>query len=841
YPEAEPLYRRSLAIREKVLGPGHPDVAQSLNNLALLCRNQGRYPEAEQLYRRSLAIRETALGPDHPSVANSLNNLAELYQGQGRYAEAEPLYKRTVAIVEKALGPDHPNVGTSLNNLAGLYQAQGRTDDAEPLYKRTAAIAEKALGPDHPDVATALNNLAWLYHVQGRTAEAEPLYKRTVSILENALGPDHPNVGRSLGNLAGLYSAQRDWARAADYWRRSTSVVVRRTRRGSDDVGLVLTGKRKGETEQASRRFWGLIKAVHHLAAQDRGAQDHLAREMFQAAQWAQGSEAAASLAQMAARGAKGDLALAALIRERQDLVGEWQKRDSMRGAAVAQAPDMRDRPAEAANIARLEAIDARIAEIDKTLRETFPDYAAFARPTPLSVEEVQRELGPDEALVLFLDTLELEHTPEETFIWVVTKTDLRWVRSEVGRAALQREVAALRCGLDADGARDAPGSPCSSSFNGIYSDQDRGSGKPLPFDAIRAHALYKALFEEVKDLIKGKHLLLVPSGALTQLPFQVLVTQPPDTNPTTYGDYRGIGWFTRSHPLTVLPAVSSLKALRRNVQASLATKPFLGIGNPLLDGPDQRYRRLREAALARTKCGGLAPIRMAAANSHRGMAAIAVRGGIADIAQLRLAAPLPETADELCDVARMLGAAESDVLLGARSAEPEIVRMSEEGGLRDYRVLHFATHGALAGEATGSAEPGLLLTPPAQASETDDGYLSASEIARLKLDADWVILSACNTAAGEAKGAEALSGLARAFFYAGARALLVSHWYVNSDATVALIKGAFGELKRDPEIGHAEALRRSMLALIDKGPERFAHPAAWAPFVVVGEGGMSR
>src|SRR5262245_58439132 len=144
-----------------------------------------------------------------------------------------------------------------------------------------------------------------------------------------------------------------------------------------------------------------------------------------------------------------------------------------------------------------------------------------------------------------------------------------------------------------------------------------------------------------------------------------------------------------------------------------------LGIGNPLLDGPDQRYARLREAALARTKCGGLAPIRMAAANSHRGMAAIAVRGGIADIAQLRLAAPLPETADELCDVARMLGAAESDVLLGARSAEPEIVRMSEEGGLRDYRVLHFATHGALAGEATGSAEPGLLLTPPAQASET--------------------------------------------------------------------------------------------------------------------------
>src|SRR5215470_12023211 len=559
YADAVPLAQRVLAIREKEQGPDHPDVATALNNLALLYLAHGRYLEAEPHFKRSLAIREQALGPDHPNVGASLNNLAGLYAAQGRYAEAEPLLKRDLAIREKALGPDHPDIGDSLSNLAALYQAQGRTADVEPLYKRTAAIAEKALGPDHPDVATALNNLAWLCHVQGRTAEAEPLYKRTVEIYEKALGPDHPNVGRSLGNLAGLYSAQRDWARAADYWRRSTSVVIHRTRRGSDDVGQVLTGKRMGETEQASVRFWGLIKAVHHLAAEDRSTQDHSAREMFQTAQWAQGSEAAASLAQMAARGAKGDPTLAALVRERQDLVGEWQRRDSIRGAAVAQAPDKRDRPAEAANVARLGEIDARIAEIDKTLRERFPDYAAFARPTPLSVEEVQAELRPNEALVLFFDTLELEHTPEETFIWVVTNTDLRWVRSEVGRAALQREVAALRCGLDADGAWDAPGTPCPSSFNGIYSDQDRESGKPLPFDAIRAHALYKALFGEVKDLVEGKHLIVVPSGPLTQLPFQVLVTRPPDTNPTTYGDYRGIGWFSRSHALTVLPAVSSL------------------------------------------------------------------------------------------------------------------------------------------------------------------------------------------------------------------------------------------------------------------------------------------
>ena len=153
---------------------------------------------------------------------------------------------------------------------------------------------------------------------------------------------------------------------------------------------------------------------------------------------------------------------------------------------------------------------------------------------------------------------------------------------------------------------------------------------------------------------------------------------------------------------------------------------------------------------------------------------------------------------------------------------------------------MHFATHGALAGQVTGNNEPGLLLTPPDKPSEEDDGYLTASEIAALKLDADWVILSACNTAAGGAKGAEALSGLARAFFYAQARALLVSHWAVNSDATVKLVTGAMGRLA-NKDIGRAEAVRQAMLALIDHGEPGEAHPAFWAPFVVVGNGGTSQ
>ena len=152
--------------------------------------------------------------------------------------------------------------------------------------------------------------------------------------------------------------------------------------------------------------------------------------------------------------------------------------------------------------------------------------------------------------------------------------------------------------------------------------------------------------------------------------------------------------------------------------------------------------------------------------------------------------------------------------------------------------MVDFATHGLVAGEVGGLSEPALVLTLPDNPTADDDGLLTASRVAKLNLDADWAVLSACNTAAGDRPGAEGLSGLARAFFYAGARALLVSHWPVESDAAVKLVTGAFTELAKDPAIGRAEALRRSTRALIaDRSLSRNAEPSVWAPFVLVGEG----
>ena len=150
--------------------------------------------------------------------------------------------------------------------------------------------------------------------------------------------------------------------------------------------------------------------------------------------------------------------------------------------------------------------------------------------------------------------------------------------------------------------------------------------------------------------------------------------------------------------------------------------------------------------------------------------------------------------------------------------------------------MLHFATHAALSGQVRGSIEPGLVLTPPAAATAADDGYLSSSEISQLKLNADWVVLSACNTAAAEGRAEEALSGLARGFFYAGSRSLLVTHWAVESDSASLLTTGTFAHHMAHPGARRAESLRAAMLQVMAQ--PQFAHPAFWAPYALVGEGG---
>ena len=782
YAEAEPLYKRSLLIREKALGPENPGVAESLNSLAALYDLQGRYSDAEPLHKRALAIWEKVLGLENPSVALSLNNLAALYHAQDRYADAEPLLKRALAIYEKVLGPEHPSVAPSLNNLAALYHAQGRYADAEPHLKRTLAIDEKTLGPEHPHVATSLNNLAELYLAQGHYAEAEPLYKRALAILEKAVGPEHPDVATSLNNFAGLYNAQGRYAEALDHVRRATNIHRERANRTSATRS---TGARE---EQASKRH--LFLAHAHIAAsiieRDTTQRPLLLAESFEVGQLAKATSAAAAVARMSARFAAGSDDLARVVRDRQDAVERWQRIDARLMKEASEPPEKRDAGMETRLRNELSALDEHIDALDATLAGEFPTYAELASPRPVSLNDVQSLLGPAEALVTFAVW------NNSTFLWVVRHGGASFQELDIGYQQIEDAVTALRGGLD---------------------QTPRSLGDVRPFDTEEAFLLYDAIFAPAEPLLEGaRHVFVVPDAALQSLPVGVLVTKEPEHRVRKLEDYAEVPWLAKKYAMTVLPSVSSLRALRRFAKIARAEYPFVGFGDPLLEGDPGRGRGFDVAALF-------------------------TRGVVADVDSVLKLPRLPDTADELQALAQSLGAEDDTVFLGERATET-LVRSED---LSSYRVLAFATHGLVAGDLKGVAEPALVFTPPETGSEADDGLLTASEIATLNLDADWVILSACNTAAADGTpGAEGLSGLAKAFFYAGARALLVSHWSVASDATVRLTTTMLDEMRADRGIGRAEALRRARLKLMtDEEKPYFAHPMFWAPFVVVGEGGV--
>jgi CHAT domain-containing protein len=284
---------------------------------------------------------------------------------------------------------------------------------------------------------------------------------------------------------------------------------------------------------------------------------------------------------------------------------------------------------------------------------------------------------------------------------------------------------------------------------------------------------------------------------------------------------YRNAAWLSKRQAVSVLPSVASL-SLRALTRKDVAAKPMIGFGDPVFDP---------NAAVAASPPAG----RLAARNLVTRSYTDFWQGAGVDRAMLSQTLPaLPDTAAELKAVARKLGVPASDIHLGRDASETTVKRAP----LADYRIVYFATHGLVAGDIQGLAEPSLVLSIPAEPNDFDDGLLTASEVAQLSLNADWVVLSACNTIAGDKPGAEALSGLARAFFYAGARALLVSHWAVDSNAATRLTTLTFDILRADHLLGRAEAMRRAMMAFLnDTSDPTNAYPAFWAPFEIVGEG----
>lgn len=546
-----------------------------------------------------------------------------------------------------------------------------------------------------------------------------------------------------------------------------------------------------------------------------------MAEEAYWSAQWAMQSSAAEALDKVNARFAQGSGPLAQLARDLDDGREALRSIESDYYGALALGDSALKEQLLADIKPRLEEATSRIAATESALAAAYPDYANLIVPQPLTVAETQALLGPDEALVMVL--------PGETgaFVFFVARDGLQWHRSAMTRPELAILVDELRLSMGVDGVQ--PGVRAIGGF-------------APAFDRSLAFDLYTGLFGPLaEDMENAEHLYVVAAGPLSAFPMGALVTSIPEGDDEDAEAMRRTRWLIRSVALTVIPAPSSLRALAER-EASAATLPFLGIGNACTgwgvrgapEPPADLCGGIEEDALIEAKQA------VQASTSARGLGfskpTRAGRVAVLSADELRFSISyLPGTRAELMTISSLFGADPIRDLIMAQEATESRLK-GDEIALSDRRVIVFATHGLIATDGIDNLdEPGLVLTPPEVESAEDDGFLTTSEIAAfLELDADFVVLSACNTASPAKSGADSLSGLATAFFYAGARAILVSHWPVQDDIAPRITAGTIERFNRAPDRGRARALQETLFTLMDD-PET-ADPYYWAPFALVGQ-----
>lgn len=816
------LKAQVLAV-EKTFSEDSIYVSVVLNGLSLAYLHQGKYAESEMTARRALAIAELH-GYDTIISTVIRQNIANTLTAEGKLDKAEPIIRHVVGVLRKNQPDEYGQIGKAYSVLCNIYMVRKNFSGALTYCQTAVAYNRKAVavGKDDEDpLVGSLSSLGSVYAKLHRFDDADKKFVESrklahsigktnleaITIENQALGyrdkGEYEKAESPLATAAGLLNRLRPaynmmfaitlYNIANNY--RDEGKVVEAFSPSQESIDTIEDNIEQAATWEDSYRtalevslrtvLVENVRIASLLGEKVPSRAAEMAASSFRVPQLAVVSETGEAIDRMAARVAAGSGALAGAVRARQDLANHLTALDDELLAAVSRPVAQRNPSAEASMRADFEATRSRLQQADARLATAFPAYAELSARKPIGAKEVQGLLAPDEAMLVYLVD------EDESWLWVVRHDQLRLLHLPIGAAALSREVTALRERLDR-----------------------LQNPLGLAFPATRAYELYKSIFAPATPFLAGAHqILLVPDGALQSLPFEVLVTRrpahdPEDTHPE---ENRSIAWLARDRAVTVLPSVASLRALRELAAGHHAARPFLGVGDPVLTGFSKAAQRgIPEAAL--------------------------FRGALADVNEVRSLPPLPETGKELHEIARILGAGEGDLYLQERASEP-ILRKAP---LAQYRVVEFATHGLLAGQLS-VPEPALVLTPPAQASPNNDGLLTAPEIATLSFNADWVVLSACNTAADDGRpDAGGLSGLAKAFFYAGSRALLVSHWEVESDVAVLLTTGTFVQLEKDPGAGRAEAFRRAEMAVLDTPtlPPRYAHPMYWAPFVLVGDNG---
>ncbi len=924
FAEAQPLFEKSLAIWRKALGEEHPNTAAGYNNLAFNLHAQGRYAEAQPLLEKALAIRRKALGEEHPDTAAGYNNLAGNLQHQGKYAEAQPLFEKSLAILRKALGELHPQTAAGYNNLAYNLNYQGKYAEAQPLYEKALAIWRKALGEEHPQIATGYTNLAENLNAQGKYAKAQPLFEKALAIRRKALGEDHPETARGYNNLAFNLNGQARYAEAQPLYEKC--LAIHRKALGEDHPDTALGSRNLAFNLNAQGKY------AEALTILERATRSYECCRLT----------GAHGLDRSVASGGNSPYPLTAVLRARLGRPEAWAalERDLARGLLdqVAQRGPSGLRPGEQrtrlALTERLDAIRPRLLflltrpqrsdverkELDdlgderRKLETDLADLAAaLSQREVAALDDVRKALSADAALVAWID---VSHPGiEEHWACVVRATgDPVWERlpgsGPEKKWTSQDKAFPERLRLALIGDQTTP--PASTAEVAALA-RDLRAQRLAPVD---------------KHLKGVKTLFVVPVNAMSGVPVELLADgyrvsyvpsgtflarledrpRPVGDRVLALGDPRFDLDSDKPRPAPVaLPPGGLLvtQVLPTGTAAAARIIPgdvLLTYAGTDLKDSDQLEQLTRDKASEKTVevtvwRDGKTGVR-SVASGRLGVVldktpapeAIAARRQ-ADhlLASVRgdVWKELPGTRIELARLTALFGPERVTVLADVHATEPALEALRTGDRLKEFRYLHFATHGEA--NHVSAFQSQLILVQdkaarqamPRAGQPTLDGKLTAREVLEFwQLDAELVTLSACETALGRVGGGDGQLGFAQAFLTAGSRSVCLSLWKVDDAATALLmdrfyqnltgqrqeLKGSLGKAEALAEakawlrtLSLAEATQR--LGTITDGVGRgkdqpalkvappaadpkadprearpFAHPRYWAAFVLIGD-----
>lgn len=772
------------------------NAAPRFSNLPTYLLQSGRLEEAVEQARITQETLEAILPPGHPYLAINLNTLARILLALGRPAEAEEVARKAVDIAVARFGQSQQAV-SYMAMVSQSLTAQGKTREAIEIARQASGILTKALGADAQRTLVAREGEADAVAASGEVRAAIGIQQEVLAARDARLPPFHRDRITGRDRLATLYFRQGEMAAAATAQREAQQ--LRGATFPADDIAT-LTGEarlatieiRSGDQSGGLRRVEAAGQLLDERLARLRATgarRSGLEIEIRAAYGWALDAAVAAGdealafrfaqrlLDSSAGRAVRDELARSAAGDPRLgELLRQRQDAAIELEALLDRQLRLAGRGADRALIEEValqrKAAAARLAQSSAVLAAQAPEVATSANATPLALDEARAALQRDEAMLV------AAAGERGLTLLAISSDDVAMTTSPATSQEIARLVARLRAGL---------GSPAAA----LRTIPNRGAladARPVAAFDMEASAKLHALLlpPAIRKVVAAKPRLLIASNAsLTTLPFALLAPSQDGPSP------KRTRWLIRDHVLVTLPSVQSL-ASSRPAGGPRELRGFVAVGAPDL-APAGTALAFRSAEMAR---------------------------------RVRDLPSLPATEPELRRVAQALAPPEQAILTGPLATEAAV----RKADLTRASVLAFATHGLMAGDLDGLDEPALVMTPAAP----DDGLLTASEIMRLRIAADWVILSACNTAAGGGSDDSGLAGIARAFLYAGGRNLLASHWAVRDDAAAFLSVETVRRYGRGAN--PAGALRKAMLRMIDGKPfEGADQPVNWAPFVFVG------